>query len=163
LIHSHIPVQHLIRQVEDLRARRGQRDARPAWVTRFIDEIADCFDPHNEVGRVGFECRPDDNVWTVTLYLGRTEIIGGPEDGVSRPTCFHFDVAAALKRYEAVQQLQWTARPQPWGDGAGADGSQLTIQGLVSGQPLRLVVMSTPPEDAGPAFRQYPDGRCAPV
>jgi hypothetical protein len=162
LSHSHIPVQHLIRQVEDLRARRIQRDVRPAWVTKFIDEIAECFDPHTDVGRVGFECRPVEDVWTVTLYLGRTEIVGGPDDGVSRPASFHFDVAAALKNYEVVDRLQWTARPDA-ATVADADGSLLTIDGLVEGQRLRLTVTSLPPQTAGPAFKQYPDGRCATV
>lgn len=163
LIHSHIPVQHLIRQLDDLRARRGQRDPRPAWVTSFIDEIAECFDPHTDVGRVGFECRPDGAVWTVTLYLGRTEVVGGAEDGIVRPTSFDFDVALAVKRFDDVQNLQWTACPDPWTEGGSDGNSQLAIEGLVKGQPLRLLVTSVPPEEAGPAFKQYPDGRCAPV
>lgn len=161
--HSHLPVQHLIRQVETRRSQKKRNDARPEWVMRFIDRMADLFEPLEDVGRVGFVCRPDDGVWTVTMYLGRTEIVGGRDDGTAQPTSFHLDVQGTLACFSDVQSVRWTACL----DDAAADDEEgcslLRVEGHVDGAPLRLMVTSVPPEVAGPGLRKYPDGRCSPA
>ena len=163
MAHSHLPVQHLIRQVESRRSLKKRSDARPEWVMRFIDRMADLFDPFEDVGRVGFLCRPDDGVWTVTMYLGRTEIVGGRDDGTARPMSFHLDVQGALGCFSEVLSVRWTACPDapPSADPDGC--SALQVEGRIDGAALRLVVTSVPPETAGPGLRKYPDGRFRPA
>lgn len=163
MAHSHLPVQHLIRQVETRRTLRQRRDARPQWVTQFIDTVADCFEPLADVGRVGFFTQPDDNGWLVTMYLGRTEIVGGKEDGTRRPMSFHFDLQAMASCFSQLTALRWTACPDVPASGSDDPGSVLRAEGLIDGKPLRLIVTAVPPETAGPGLRQYPDGSCNPA
>ncbi len=142
---------------------RGRRDARPAWVRTFIDRVADCFEPLDDVGRVGFVCRPADEGWAVTMYLGRTEIVGGPDDGVARSMAFHFDVQSVLACFSQVDRVRWTACPElaaPVGDD---QCSLLRIDGQVEESRLQLMVTAVPPEGTGPGLRRYPDGRCNPA
>ncbi|MGH7130251.1 MAG: hypothetical protein ACREIV_16900, partial [Planctomycetaceae bacterium] len=61
--HSHMPVNHLIRQVELYRERRRERDVRPAAVTEFIEAAAELFEPLMEEGRVGFDCCAGEQRW----------------------------------------------------------------------------------------------------
>ncbi|HUG90416.1 MAG TPA: hypothetical protein VML55_06265 [Planctomycetaceae bacterium] len=167
--HSHIPVRHLIRQLDTLRSGRKPRDRRPDWLVEFINAAADRFDPLAGVGRVGFESRAVEGRWEVVLYLGSTEVVGGAQDGESLPAAFSFDLLGLLRSFTQVQQLSWTARPRG-GDEDGGDGGEggadrrldarVTIEGFVGEQPLLLQVCSLPPEEAGPGFRQYANGRC---
>lgn len=160
--HSHIPVRHLLKQVEIYRATRAGRDGRPGWVTDFIDRVAELFEPFTDVGRVGFECQLDEDRWVIGMYLGTTEIVGGPEDGFSRATNFQFDLGSLLQRFGEIDRFLWSAFPDSGADDAQAR-SFVTIDGRVEGRPLRLRIFSVPPRDAGPGFRQYADGRRDPV
>jgi len=153
-------VQHLIRQVETRRSLRQRRDVRPVWVSEFIEKIADCFEPLADVGRVGFFSRPTDDGWAVTMYLGRTEIVGGKEDGTKRPMNFHFDIHAMSNCFTEMTLMRWTACPEASGS---EDASALRIEGLIDEQPLCLIVTAVPPESIGPGLLQYPDGSCNPA
>lgn len=167
MTHSHIPVAHLLKQVECYRSRRSNRGVRPDWIHELLDRTTDLFEPLCEVARVGFECRLDDDRWHVRLYLGRTEIVGGPNDGESRHTGFTFDVSRLLAILDGVESLRWSVSPEsadpvpPEAPRRGA--SCLTIEGHFADNPVRLQIPSIPPAEAGPAFRRYPDGGWDPV
>jgi hypothetical protein len=159
LNHSHIPVRHLLRQLDSQRAEWKSRDRRPDWLADFINAAADWFDPMSGVGRVGFDTRPIEGRWEVAMYLGSTEVIGGPQDGESQPAAFSFDLLGLMRMFARVDQLSWTAQPGP----AVADRmleARVTVEGLVGEHAVVLHVCSLPPEDAGPGFRRYSNGRC---
>jgi hypothetical protein len=161
--HSHIPVRHLLKQVDIYRANRDKRDARPEWVTAFIDNVADLFEPMFDDGRVGFDCQPIEDRWIVGMYLGGTEIVGGCDDGQFQHTDFQFDLMQLTELFSQVDELQWSAFPhRPDGDQMPAS-SFITVEGRVGEHAIRLQLYSVPPTDAGPALRQYQDGRCTPV
>ena len=155
-----MPIRHLLKQVEIFKQTRANRDVRPDWVTRFIDEVADLFDPMTEVGRVGFDCRMDEDCWLVGLFLGSTEIIGGPDDGQSHYTNFQFDLMGLLDKFSSIERLDWHSLPHPEQTEDPNLGSYVTIDGHIDQNRLRLDIRSIPPETAGPGFKVYPDGRC---
>ena len=50
----HLPIEHFLTKLdseEQDRSAAAKRDARPEWLTHFIDSIADLFDPLIEIGR----------------------------------------------------------------------------------------------------------------
>lgn len=158
--HSHLPVQHLLKQVETYRARRDSRRATPAWVADLIGKVADLFEPLTEDGRVGYESQWTDDGWILGVYLGGTEIVGGPKDGTCRPSDFHFDLLPLLDLFTDIERLRWNAFPQ----GSGPHGSSLVmVAGRIDEQPVRLRIYAAPPPGAKPGFRQFPDGRREPV
>ncbi len=162
MTHSHIPVQHLIKQVELNRSKRNNRDVRPQWVTCFIEQVAELFEPAADVARVGFDCRLDEDGWNVGLYLGRTELIGGKADGESRHTNFEFDLRALCDRFERIDRFTWTSLPDAVPETANAPGF-ITVNGLVANNPIRVRLYAIAPPDAGPGFRQFPSGKCDPA
>lgn len=162
--HSHMPVGHFIAQLDKWKEERRQRDLRPDWLNVLIDELADLFEPFDEVARVGFECRPDDEAgWQLGLFLGRTEIVGGCNDGRAELCNFTFDLHRLLARFESVEELRLFALPQ------GDDARQLnpcaflTLHGRVDDNRLTLRVFTIPPEEAGIGLRRFTDGRCETV
>jgi hypothetical protein len=181
--HAHLPIRHLIRQVE-IRNQRPSRDNRPQWMAGFVDSLAEMFEPFTDMGRVGFECRATtEERWEITMYLGRNEVIGGRLDGRRVPVDFQFDVRRACDLFESVTSVRWnvfgaddtfgepngegaetvtpdaaTAPEGTAGAGTGGERSYLMIDGIHAGSGVRLKVFSTPPADAGPGLRVHHDG-----
>jgi hypothetical protein len=158
-----MPLQHLLKQMETYNARRSQRDVRPAWVTEFINSVAELFEPLDDVGRVGFDCQITEDRWDVGMYLGSTEIVGGKHDGRDRHTAFEFDLLTLQHLFEQVYAFDWTAFPSDLDGHKSPARCVVTVDGLVGANPLRLRILSVPPDDAGPGFREYPGGRCEPA
>jgi hypothetical protein len=156
-------VRHLLKQVEIYKSKRSQRDVRPEWVTAFIDEVAELFDPVADEGRVGFDCHLSEEGWSVGLYLGGTELVGGPRDGQSQHAGFQFDLLPLLDRFSEIERFRWSVFPEGREEGDATALSFVTIEGRVRDNRLRLRIHSIPPADAGPGFRQFPDGRCEPA
>jgi hypothetical protein len=178
--HAHLPIRHLIRQVE-IRSLRPQRDTRPQWMAGFVDSIAELFEPFTDMGRVGFECRAStEDRWEITMYLGRNEVVGGRLDGRRVPVDFQFDLHRACEIFETVTSVRWNVfgSDESFGEDAGraaeagspsaehvmpqgpvaGERSYLMIDGTHAGACVRLKVFSTPPADAGPGLRMHHDG-----
>ncbi len=160
--HSHLPVQHLLKQVELFKSRRESRSLRPEWLNGFIERVAELFEPLADDGRVGFDCQMLEDRWIFGLYLGATEIVGGPEDGQLRYTNFQFDVHGLIDRFCQIERLTWNAFPEVIEGASSEPRSSITVDGLVETNALRLQVYSIPPDDAGPGFRKQLDGEREP-
>lgn len=157
--HSHLPVRHLIKQVELNRSKRSNRDVRPDWVTAFIERVAELFEPISDDGRVGFESNLAEGCWTVRMYLGTTELVGGKEDGLSRHADFEFDALQLGECFTHIDRFRWLASPEASAGNDSTDSSCLLVDGRVGDECIRLRIRSVAPASAGPGFRQYPNGR----
>jgi hypothetical protein len=158
LSHSHIPVKHLLKQLEIYRSTRKNRDIRPSWLTELIGRLSELFDPADDVARVGFECRWTEEAWELMLFLGSTEIVGGPEDGQTRFANFRLDLLTLMDHFTKVEQVEWTARPRPNTHDADQDRSFVQITGRIDEEPLRLVIFAAPPAGVGPGIRAHLNG-----
>ncbi len=162
--HSHIPVKHLLKQLEVYRSTRRNRDIRPDWLTHLIGRLSDLFDPEDDVARVGFECGWTEDAWEVVLFLGSTEIVGGPNDGKSRLANFRLDLLTLMGNFTEVDHVEWLARPQSEiGHEPSRGASCLQIVGRIDAEPLRLMIFAAPPADVGPGIRKHQNGHCEPA
>lgn len=155
-----MPVKHLLKQLEIYRSTRRNRDIRPPWLTELIDRVSELFDPTEDVARVGFECRLTEDAWELSLFLGSTEIVGGPADGQTRLANFRLNLLSLLENFTEVEQIEWNAQPQ---ESNGDEPSSLQVTGRVSGERLKLVVFAVPPNGIGPGIRAHLNGECEPV
>jgi hypothetical protein len=97
----------------------------------------------------------------VGLFLGRTEFVGGRADGGSRNADFEFDLRGIVDQFESVERFSWTAVVDANSEAPHAPGF-ITIRGLVESNAVRLRIYAVPPTDAGPAFRELPNGERTP-
>jgi hypothetical protein len=100
-------IEELLQQMEEYRTRKEQRDHRPKWLTRFITSVAELFDPLTDIGRVGYNCQADEHGWLVSMYLGTTEIIGGPKDGQIEHASFKIDMCRIVAQFKTLQRFEW--------------------------------------------------------
>lgn len=154
MAHSHLLVQHLLKQLETHKRDRQNRQRRPEWLSAFVHQASALFEPLVGVGRVGSQCEFDGERWEARLYLGSTEILGGKNDGHAQLVSFEIDFLKLEQTFTRVDEFRWTVS----GTASGGNSSFITMVGMVDDYPVGLKVYSRPPKEAGPAFRQYADG-----
>jgi hypothetical protein len=154
--HSHLVIQHLLKQIEG--QSQVRKDKRPKWLIAAADRFADAFDPLGEVGRVGYECEWTDWGWELRMYLGMTEVVGGKYDGDWQGASFELDVARLVAVFDEPPAIAWSvsaSKPE-------SSRSFLTITGTSDNEPLRLKVYSLPPRESSPVLTRRPDGSIEP-
>jgi hypothetical protein len=120
--HSHIALQHLISKIDSAEPR-AKRATGPVWLSEFVDQIAELFEPFVDVGRVGFECAPNTERWEISMFLGSTEVVGGKVDGEVRPVAFQFDLVRLETIFDHIDECHWSAFP------AGTAADDADVQG----------------------------------
>ena len=148
-------IEKLLKQMEEYRSRREQRDNRPEWLVDFIKCAAELFEPLTNVGRVGYECQGHERGWTVCMYLGTTEIIGGPKDGQIEHASFSVDLTRLTNLFKKIDRLEWYSvandKEASFDD---ATRSVLSVHGCVEdSQDVQLELLHAPPRFVGPGFK----------
>ena len=88
------------------------------------------------------------DVWEISLFYGKTEIVGGPEDGRRTETAFWLDVIGAQRVLTRVDRAYWqTAILSPSDD----LGPHVAVEGDYLGHPVRVRVLSAAPQQFPPA------------
>ena len=162
--HSHLALQHLISKIESPAYRR-QRSSGPVWLTEFVDQAAELFEPFVDIGRVGYECAPGEDRWEISMYLGGTELVGGKTDGAIRTVAFQFNLVDLQTIFEPLDEFTWNAFPAgTFPEGTHSrDRSFIAVTGRYRDSLVRLRIYCTAPQETGPGMRQYPDGTWEPV
>lgn len=157
--HSHLPIRHLLKHLET-HAARPPRDRRPAWATRLIEKLSEFFEPIEGVARVGFDCRLNEDCWELSMYLGRTEVVGGPQDGEDQPVDFSLDLRGITGVLGPCEILEWTVIHDSSMASERMPRSLLRVETAWEGNRVRVLFASHPPQEVGPAIRRFADGTC---
>ena len=155
-------IEELLQQMEEYRLRREQRDHRPDWLKDFVHQAADVFEPLTNVGRVGYECHGDERGWTVCMYLGTTEIVGGPRDGQIDHAGFRVDLDRLKSLMETTTRFEWYSVADP-GHSTGHANSEIrsliSLHGTITGgHEIKLELLATPPRYVGPGLHDRMSG-----
>ena len=157
--HSHLAVQHLIRQVQAYSSRRESQQRVPDWLLSFVRQVAERFEPFSGVARPGYECRQADDRWEVSVFLGKMELVGGARDGAAVPVNFRFDLQGLIGLFDQINALNWNAFPDCCAcEEDVLDLSFISAEGLVGNEAVNVQIHAGPPETAAPAMRQHSDG-----
>lgn len=164
--HAHLPVYHLLEQLRADRAQR-RRIKHPQWLTDFIDQAADLFEPIEGIGRVGYETWPDERGWNLRLFLGREELIGGATDGRRQPVPFDLDLRNLARLLDEVTGIHFEASHPTvvdHDDSAAMPGepvleAKAVVRGQFRGESLSVEITAWAPPDAPPGFWRMRDGR----
>ena len=110
--------------------------------------------------RVGYEVNQEPDFWSVTVFVGTTEIVGGEQDGRTDYVSFRVDICGIARAFDSISRSEWVVVPTPSDWLRVLDHSFFVLDGIWQGQAVRLTITATPPEEMGPGMRKYPDGRC---
>lgn len=140
-------IDELLQQLGEYEAKKELRDNRPDWLDGFVESIARIFEPLSTIGRVGFECQADERGWLVSMFLGTTEIIGGPRDGQIDHAGFVIDVVQLQQQFQKVDRFEWYSIAEPDKRFHEPIRSLLVISGQIEdSKNIRLELLSSPPK-----------------
>lgn len=135
----------------------------PGWLQTFVWQATEHFDPIGGTARAGYVATCEAGRWVVRLFLGDTEVVGGPRDGAVIPTAFTFDLESLRGSFESISRLEWHGLPAGSIPQQLRDDATIAIDGSVDGHEVRLLVNLRSPADMGPGLKQQPDGTCLPA
>ena len=149
-------IEELLQQMEEYRSRKTAKDHRPDWLREFVRSAAEIFEPLEHTGRVGFDCQAGDDGWIVTMYIGTTEIIGGPRDGQIDHVGFRIDLSTMTRLFHSLERLEWYSvsnqHDERFND---ATRSLLSAVGTLSNnQKIQLELLGAPPKYIGPGLKK---------
>ena len=146
--------EELLQHLAEYESRRTPKDHRPVWLKQLIQQVAGLFEPLRDVARAGYDCRMDEQGWLIRMYLGTTEIIGGPKDGQIEHASFRMDLQQLTEMFEQVDRLEWYSVANV--ESEDFDGQLrclLSVVGTVAeGQRIQLELLASPPRYAPPAI-----------
>ena len=115
----------------------------PTWLSSFVDAVTANFHSHDVMPPLGCHFQKVDQIWEVTVFASRTEIIGGSQDGRVRHAPFAVDVKNLLDSFTTVDQVSWQTQRLGQCDDLGA---HLSVEGLIEDQPVWLRITAISPE-----------------
>lgn len=125
----------------------------PEWVSALAAAIAEHLVAASIPAPMGAHVQKgteatDPDIWEVSLFYGKTEIVGGPRDGRRTDTPFWLDLAGLGKVFDRVEGFSWQAAPLGPNDDLGP---HVAIDGTYEGNRVRVRMLATAPERFPPA------------
>lgn len=132
-------------------------DALPDWITALAAALAEHFvaaavpSPMGAHVQRSTDADAPDGVWEVSLFYGKTEIVGGPQDGQRTDTPFWLDLNGVRGVFDRISGFHWQAAPLGPRDDLGP---HVAIEGDYRGNPVRVRILAAAPT-------QFPSARSA--
>ncbi len=120
----------------------------PPWLAEFADQVTALILAVDVLSPVGCHFCVEADIWEVTLFAARTEVLGGPRDGEQRPSRFYLNLAGLMQQFTSITSFHWQAHSLGKHDDLGA---HVAIEGEVDGHRVWLRIPSHAPAmfDAG--------------
>jgi len=121
----------------------------PSWLRWFVNDVTRGVLDRSVQPPLGCHFFFDDSTdtWEVTLFVSRTEVIGGPLDGSEVPNGLQFDVAAVTAAFDSPPSIHWQVGQLAEDDELG---SHMSFEGVARGQRVWLRMKQEAPAWAGP-------------
>lgn len=123
----------------------------PEWIENLAKRIADRFISVDVLSPLACHFCQVEDVWEITVFASRTEIMGGPLDGGSRLSRFHLDLQCLFEMFDVVDSAYWQAHGLGQRDEVGP---HIGIEGIYQGYRVWLRLPAVAP-------RHFPSGRQA--
>ena len=124
--------------------------APPKWLSDFVGEATSHLHDHDLLSPLGCHFNLENGVWEITVFASRTEIIGGPQDGMMCHSGFNVDVKSILDLFAVVESISWQTRAMGDDDELG---SHLSIEGRYQDQRVWFRVTAISPDRFEPGRR----------
>jgi hypothetical protein len=120
----------------------------PTWLSHFVNAVTLTLHSHEVLSPLGCHFQQIADVWEITVFASRTEVIGGSRDGQFRPSLFSVDLKSVLALFSSVDEIHWQAQSLGSTDELG---SHLSVEGRYGDQEVWLRITAVAPErfDAG--------------
>lgn len=104
---------------------------------------------HQDYAPIGchFHLNDERKEWEISLFVSRTEIVGGPQDGTTLQSSVQLDIVHVMQLFDSAPAVYWQSDSICEEDQLG---QHVSFEGIVRGQNVWLRVLKCPPEWSGP-------------
>jgi hypothetical protein len=120
--------------------------APPEWLTQLVHAAAECICPHDILSPLGCHYQHLNEVWEITLFASKTEIVGGPQDGLNYSSGFNIEVLGLTKLFSEVENVSWQSQTLGPTDDLG---THISVEGIYADRKVWLRITSKAPERFG--------------
>lgn len=115
----------------------------PDWLQNLVSDLTAALQSNDQLAPIGCHLCQVEEVWEVTLFVSRTELLGGEFDGEHLPGRFTLDVGRALIALDEIAQCWW----QPLAAAPDDEvGPHLSIVGRHAGHEVWVRIAAEQPE-----------------
>jgi hypothetical protein len=123
--------------------RGNEMGAPPEWVDRLVQELSGLFHYHSE-NPLGCHWHQAEEVWEISVFMLRLEVLGGARDGENVALPFHLDLQGLPGILESVESLSWQSTRLGDSDDLG---QHISLTGTYAGQSVWLRILAEPPAE----------------
>lgn len=124
--------------------------APPKWLSDFVGQVTTHLHDHDLLSPLGCHFQQVDNIWEITIFASRTEIVGGAQDGMMCHAGFNVDVKQIVELFATVESISWQSKSVGDFDELG---SHISVEGVYQDQRVWLRVTAIAPERFEPGRR----------
>jgi hypothetical protein len=120
----------------------------PLWLRSFVDDMLQGILCKVTRAPMGCHFAFDDEagLWEVTLFAGKSQVLGGPHDGMTVPTGMELDISRILLAFDHIPIITWQSEKYSAEDELG---NHVSVQGYCQGNHVHLRVLHDAPEWTG--------------
>jgi hypothetical protein len=115
------------------------------WITELARQVLDEILPIDPLAPVGCHhfLSPETGQHEITLFVSKTEVVGGADDGRLHNSRFCLDLNGIYQAFELVTDFRWQSSRVNHEDELGA---HIAIEGIYRGYPVWLRILAEAPE-----------------
>ncbi len=120
----------------------------PSWLRWFVNDAIRGIMHGEDSAPVGchFYLDREHDLWEVTLFVGRSEVLGGAWDGKVVPVGLEVDVTRVAAAFDTPPDILWQAEKVTPADELGA---HISFEGVTRGNNVWLRILQDAPDWAG--------------
>jgi hypothetical protein len=117
----------------------------PAWLRWFVSDASRGIIDDGSLPPIGchYFYEPEQCVWEVTLFIGRTEVVGGPRDGNTISSGLQVDVCRVINAFDDPPECYWQSEAIYSDDQLG---NHLSLEGMARGHHVWLRILHHAPD-----------------
>lgn len=121
----------------------------PPWLRWFVSDASKGIVDRLSLAPLGchYFLDVEHDAWEVTLFVSRTEIVGGPKDGRAISSGLNVDLKAVGEAFDTQPLSWWQSEPVSQDDDLG---SHVSFEGTARGHRVWLRILHNAPEGFGP-------------
>lgn len=120
----------------------------PPWLKWFVNDAVKGIVHRADSAPIGchFFHDTESDLWEVTLFVGRSEVVGGPWDGTVVPTGLEVDVTRVAAAFDIPPDISWQAEKVLADDELGP---HISLCGICREQKIWFRILQNAPDWSG--------------
>ncbi len=132
-----------------MKFQERNHSAPPSWLRWFVSDASKGILDQASIAPLGCHFYHDAklNTWEISIFVSRTEVVGGPGDGRMIGSGLLVDVGAVIAAFDQLPSLHWQSEAVCDDDQLG---NHISLEGIARGHQVWLRILHEAPAEFSP-------------